>query len=169
MYNPDFDLRDNKNPLDWLIYYQYVVYLVTVATPFYFFCLAGVTFHLIWNVDANEWWAKGNWWLIWSSLQLFASMPLALMIAIELPVFMNNFFITRIMWFCWAIIYLITYFSGALENMTLLYIIDDTTKEDLDFFTVFLSMLLAYNTLMNWPQMGIYLFWIWKELSLIFY
>ena len=63
--------------------------------------------------------------------------------------------------------YIFLYCAGAVEWYNMLFLVGD--KENYDFMTVYVNMLLGYNMIMHWSVLPICLFVVLKEISMRFF
>ena len=161
------DLYGDTNPIDYILYYKYIINLVVFTIPYCIIGVSAVVWNLWFNIDFNRTWAEGNWWLITNTVYLLINFTIGLLDAFELPVFTHSFKITRMVVTFWAWVYNIFYFAGLFEWFDMLYIVGD--KSSYDFWTVYINMFLGYNIVLHWGVVPINMFIIAKESSMEFF
>ena len=166
-YNPDKDLAGDDNILDWAYYFKYVINIWLIAVPYTIIGAACMSYNLYFNIEWNKMWAGANYWLIGNSVFLLIEYIISVLLAFELPIFMDAFVVVRVFAVALAIVYNVLYFLGLFEWLDMLYLVTD--KSAYDFVTVYINMLLGYNIVLHSTVIPVTLFIIIKEVSLLFF
>ena len=112
-------------------------------------------------------WAKGNVYLIVNTVYLAFQIFHSFLVAIEYPLWMRTFRITRLVSLISAILYTIIQASSIYEWYDEVYMTTD--KKNYDAMTVFWDMYLAYTVILHCSILPINLFIIIKEFTLEFF
>ena len=167
---PEYDSKDlegDDSVWDWISYYKYLIDIFVIAIPYSIIGLLCVIYNFYFNINWNRKWASGNFWLIGNTVFLLVEYIISLFEAVELPIFMRSFKTLRFFATLFAALYIFLYLCGAFEWYNMLYFVTD--KENFDFMTVYVNMLLGYNILLHWSVIPVCLFIILKEISMEFF
>ena len=166
-YNPEEDLAGDDYWLDWIYYFRYIINIWFIAVPWTVLGLLCVVWNIYFNIDFNHWWANGNIWRIVSTIYILGSYIQSLLEAFEFPLFLRSFRVYRFLSVIVYVLYVTTFVILAFEWGDMLYIVED--KENYDFGTLYLNMVLGYNIVMHWSVVPVCLFSIFKEISMEFF
>ena len=167
IYDPYQDIWDDPNIIDWVNYFKYLINLIFIVIPYAFIVFLCIGWNLWFNIAWNYVWAKGNVFLIVNTVYLIFQSIHSFLVAMEYPLWMRTFRITRLVSLTSAIIYSIIQISFMYEWYQELYLNND--KSNYDFMSVMWNMYLAYNVILHISILPVNCFIIIKELSLEFF
>lgn len=150
--------------MDWLYYFRYIINIWFIAVPWTVLGLLCVIWNLYFNIDFNHFWANGNMWLVITTVYILLMYVQSLFEAFELPFFLRSFRVWRVISVIIGLLYIVGFVILAFEWADMLYIVED--KENYDFGTLYLNMILGYNIVMHWSVIPILLFSITKEITM---
>mmetsp|Transcript_35909 Transcript_35909/g.55134 ORF Transcript_35909/g.55134 Transcript_35909/m.55134 type:complete len:325 (-) Transcript_35909:60-1034(-) len=165
---PNYDSSQaGSSFLDEIYYYRYIINIVVLAIPWSLFAIGMIVYNFWFNIEYNDIWAGGNFWLILNSVYLVVQALVSIFDAFELPIFLLSFRVLRLFSVVLSVIYTVLFIISIVEWYSQLYIVMDKSKYD--FFTVYVNMMIGYNAIIHWSILPVNIFIIIKEISMEFF
>jgi hypothetical protein len=152
---------------DYFEYFRYIFNIVFIAIPWFVLSLGLLVLNIYMNIDWNEWWGEGNAWLIVNTVYFAIQFFISNLLALELPIFVRAFRITRFVSIWSGVLYIVVYFIAMFEWYDMLYLVTDKTTYD--FVTIIVNMVLGYNLVLHVPILPVLVFIIFKEATMEFF
>ena len=164
---PDSDKAPDleKNPLQYLIYYRWVINFWLIGIPYFLFVVLSNGWNFVFNLNRNFAWAGGNVFLLANSVYSFVQSLLGLMIIFEIPVWLKHAKEIRGSSLMAAVTWN-TFFLGFLYRAR--STIKNSHREEFDFADFFEVLFIGYNLVMHGPIFLINLAIILKEIDFEF-
>jgi hypothetical protein len=118
------------------------------------------------NILLNDWWADGNWLLVFNTGYLLMQTVMSWPLIYEIPFYLQHLRFFRIWSVTWAIVYIASYIFTVLDWVFQIYWEPTKTYEEYQFIDILINMTLAYNVLFNIHIMPVNIMILGKETAL---
>ena len=117
---PEYNTADDLSSTgaqwyDYIYYWRYVIDIVFFGIPQVIVCILAVAWNLAFNINLNDNWADGNFWLIWNTAYLIIQCIHSVLLAFEVPLYLRVLKLFRIANSMFAVVYNIIFIILAWE------------------------------------------------------
>ena len=101
--------------LDEIYYYRYLINVFLIGVPWTMFAIAMVVYNFWFNIQFNDFWAEGNFWLITNSVFISIEALISIFDAFELPIFLVTMRLLRLVSIFFCFLYIIAFALSIME------------------------------------------------------
>lgn len=132
-----------------MYYFRWFINFIFVANPYFFFSIFMIIVNLIMNVLFNNWWAGGNFLLIFNTVYLVLQTVMSWPLVYEIPFYLQHFRFFRFFSVIAAFIYVWVYGFVMMDWLYQLYFEPTSTYQEYQLFDILVNMFLAYNVVFH--------------------
>ena len=90
-------------------YFRWIINFLFVGVPWFFWSIVLCIFNLVWNMVLNDFWADGNFLLVFNTWYLLLQTVMSWPLIFEIPFYMEHLRFFRTFSVTWAYIYMLFY------------------------------------------------------------
>jgi len=94
---------------EYLEYFRWIWNWIFVGTPWFFFSIVMIVLNLVMNILLNDWWASGNFLLIYNTFYLITQTIMSWPLIFEIPIYMSHLRMFRTFSLFWSVCYMAVY------------------------------------------------------------
>lgn len=152
-----------------LMVLKWIINLWAVGVPWLFLLFAVLAWNLYVNIFWNKWWAEGNLFLVFNSAYILYQCAITLPLMFEVPMVLRVIKPFRVLSLFSAVAYNILFLGSVLDFFYLADVEEKDLLEDQGIGDMFMSLVIFFNIVENFPTLFINCGIMLKEILLPFF
>jgi hypothetical protein len=146
------EAREDLKKAKWytyVYYFRWMINFIFIGSPYFMMSCGMVLVNIIMNIMLNNWWAGGNYLLVFNTCYLILQTIMSWPLIFEIPFYLSSMRFFRMFSVFAAWVYSMVYGFVILDWVYQLYLEPEKAYEDYQFLDILINMFLGYNVIFH--------------------